>query len=189
MARLKYILFVFVFIGFLFFKTNVFAQSSCTTPGTPANVLITYPVCEGANCNFTQAQCTWEAATSVATYAIVVTEVDSGTIVKSETLASSVLTYTFAVTNNKTYKCDVTAVNSCGTAGATGTYSLLCQTDVVNPTSTPVPTAPPVVVPTDPPVVVIPPKSQPPASGNEFGFMMLGAISLVLFMGGILLLF
>lgn len=165
--------------GLLFSRSDAFAQS-CSTPGTPGSVLITYPARQGANLDATQATCTWDAVSGAASYSVKITEVDSGTVITTQALSSSVLTYTFSVTSGKTYKCDVTAINSCGTAGSTGTFSLLCETDVVTAN----PTATPTLVPgaTAPPIQEIPP------TGNNFMLMALGIMGgMVMFFGVTLL--
>lgn len=175
MLNLKSLLFIiaFIIVGVIFSHGNAFAQSTCNTPGTPSSVLITYPACTGVNCDSTKATCTWGAASDAANYSVQITEVDSNTIVTTQTLASSVLTYTFGVTSGKTYKCNVTAINSCSTAGAAGTFSLLCQTDVLtNPTIAP----------------TVSPIQQLPATGNNFILVALaGAVGLIMSFGVLLL--
>lgn len=162
--------------GLLFFHSDAFAQ---TAPGTPGNVLITYPARQGVNLDYTQATCTWEAASGAATYSVQITEVDSNTVITTQSLASSVLTYTFAVTSGKTYKCSVTAINSSGTAGTSGTFSLLCQTDVIPNTT---------VAPTLPPGAIIPPIQGIPPTGNNFILMALGVMGGMIMFFGIALL-
>lgn len=174
MFRLKLLLFTVAYMisGLLFFHGDVFAQTpACTTPGTPGSVLITYPARQGINLDSTQATCTWGAASDVASYSVQITEVDSNTVVTTQTLSSSTLTYTFPVTGGKTYKCNVTAINSCGTAGTAGTFSLLCQTDIVTS-------------PTAAPGATIPPIQEIPPTGNNSILMMLGAMgSIIMFVG------
>lgn len=143
--KLLFFAFVFTLAGFFIFHADAFAQA-CTTPGTPSNVLITYPACTGVNCDSTQATCTWAAATGATSYSVQVTQAGTGAVIATQSLSSSTLTYTFPVTSGQTYTCSVSAVNSCGTAGVAGTFSLLCQTDaLVNPTAAPaLPSSPPV---------------------------------------------
>lgn len=167
---------VFVVLSFLFTSTLVFAQT--TAPGTPSNVLVSYPACEGENCNFSQAKCTWGSATGAATYTVVITEVDTNTVIQNQSVSSSTLTFTFAVSSGRTYKCDVTAVNSSGSSGATGSHSLLCQTDEVS-APTPIPTTPPIGAPLPP----------PPSAGNEFIFMSLGLMGAAVMLIGATVLF
>lgn len=130
--------------------------SACTPPGTVNNVLVEYPSCTGDQCLFDQASCSWSAVDGAVTYTLKVTEVDSGNVVKSESLNASTTRTTFPITNGKTYKCDVTAVNACGASGGTGTHSLLCKTDGLFPTNTPAPTTPVSPPPTSPPAPTTP---------------------------------
>ena len=122
---------------------------SCTTPDAPQNVTVDYPSCQGTQCSFTDADCNWGAVSGAANYSVKVTEVDSNTVVKNTTVSSGT-TYTFPVTQNKTYRCDVSAVNSCGTAGAAGSGQALCAVDGL--TVSTAPSATPVVTPTPVPV-------------------------------------
>ncbi|MFI5265140.1 MAG: hypothetical protein ACHQT7_00130 [Candidatus Levyibacteriota bacterium] len=176
--KILFLTLVCIISGLLFFHNDAFAQTpTCTTPGVPPNVLITYPACQGVNCNPTQATCTWGAANGAANYSIKVTEIDSNTVINTQTLPAATLNFTFGVTSGKTYKCDVTAVNSCGANGTTGTFSLLCQTDVV---STPTPTLVP--------GATVPPIQQLPATGNNFILMALGVTGgIIMFFGAVLL--
>ena len=178
MWRFKFVTLIFLFAFCLLFIsfTNVYAQVSA--PGTPSNVLVSYPACTGQDCSFANAKCTWGSATGAATYSIKITEVDSGTVTKTDSVPSSTLTYTFPVTSGRTYKCEVTAVNSSGTAGATGSHSLLCQTDTFTPSATPVPAIPTKV-----------PPLPPPKAGNETVFMSIAAISGVIILIGVSLVF
>lgn len=153
--------------------------SACQTPGGIQNVAIEYPNPKPDNTGFIfdQANCSWSALTGAANYIITITDVDTGTKVKNnETVTSGTTKVIFPVTNGKTYKCDVTAANACGTTGPIGTATALCKTSVVvsdtptpapiaptatpasvAPTATPVPAAPPaqVIIPTSTPTPVI----------------------------------
>lgn len=126
--------------------TNVTAQT-CTTPPQVSLVEVNYPSCVGAQCSFVEADCTWDAVTGAANYSVKITEVDTGTVVKNVTAQSSATSYTFPVTQNKTYRCEVSAVNACGTAGPAGSGEALCAVDGLTvstaPSSTPVPTPKP----------------------------------------------
>ncbi|HVT01485.1 MAG TPA: hypothetical protein VHE53_04625 [Patescibacteria group bacterium] len=114
---------------------------ACPTPSTPTNVLVEFPSCVGSQCNFTQAKCSWGSVSGATSYKLVVTEVESGTVVVNEQPSAGTTSKIFNVTANKTYKCDVSAVNSCGATGAAGSHSLLCAVDalVETPTATPAP--------------------------------------------------
>ncbi len=122
--------------------TNVTAQS-CTTPQQTGNVEVAYPSCNGANCSFVEANCTWDAVSGAANYSVKVTEVESNTVIKNVTVNGSTTTYTFPVTQGKTYRCEIAAVNACGTAGPTGSGEALCAVDGLTvstaPSATPVP--------------------------------------------------
>ena len=145
-----------VSVASIFSPARVSAQT-CTTPAQVTGVLVSYPACDANNlCNFTQATCSWGVVSGAVSYQIKVTEVESGTIVYNQSATSTTTTVTFSITQNKTYKCDVSAVNSCGTVGPAGTHSLLCQVDAAvttTPTTALIVATPTLVVkPTVPPV-------------------------------------
>jgi hypothetical protein len=125
---------------------NVTAQT-CTTPAQVSNVEVSYPSCVGAQCSFVEADCTWEAVSGAANYSVKVTEVDSGSVIKNVTVGGSSVSYTFPVTQGKTYRCDIAAVNSCGTSGPTGSAEAVCEVDGLTvstaPSATPTPTPTP----------------------------------------------
>lgn len=126
--------------------TNVTAQS-CTTPPEVSTVEVSYPSCVGSQCSFVEADCTWEAVSGATNYTVKVTEVESGSIVKNVTAQGSATSYTFPVTQNKTYRCEVAAVNACGTSGPAGAGEALCAVDGLTvstePSATPIPTPTP----------------------------------------------
>ena len=135
-------------------------EPSCQTPQAPANVHVSFPNCEGDNCSFENASCSFDNVANAATYTVKITEVDTGTEIKSEILTPSTTKIVFPVTNGNTYKCDVAAVNSCGQAGSTASDSKLCVVEGALPTPTPVPpTSTP--IPTNTPVPGVPPTSTP----------------------------
>ncbi len=141
---------ILVFIGgFLialsFYSPKALAQTpACTTPDAVQNVEVVYPNCVGTQCNFTQAGCTWGTVASAANYNVVVTELETSTTIYNQQVPAATTNISFSITQGKTYKCDVSAVNSCGTAGPVGSFQLLCQTQAgVSPTSTTAPTIPP----------------------------------------------
>ncbi len=111
--------------------------TACTTPAQPTGVTMDYPSCVGTQCNFTQALCSWNAVTGASSYNVTFTNVDTNTVVQTQTVQSGTTQLVFPVNQGKTYKCDVSAVNSCGTAGPVGSYSLLCQTNGLVSTTTP----------------------------------------------------
>lgn len=144
-------------------RQNIFSQaqqlatgqdSSCPAPETPASVEVTYPLCTGNTCQFDQAGCNWSSVPSASKYNLKVTEVETGVNIKTEEVTGT--STSFPVVQGRTYKCEVSAVNACGTVGGTNQDSLLCQVDLqVSPTPTPVPTAPSVVA-TPPPAAPVP---------------------------------
>lgn len=118
--------------------TQVFAQT-CPTPPQVQNVLVEYPGCVGDTCNFTQASCSWDQVSGATQYKLTMTQVESGSVVVSETVTATSSSKIFNVVQGKTYKCEVAAVNSCGAVGLAGSHSLLCQVDALVET-TPTPT-------------------------------------------------
>lgn len=114
---------------------------SCPTPAQVQNVLVEFPNCVGDVCNFTEASCSWSSVAGATKYQLTITEVDSNTVVKNEQIEAAVTRVVFPITQNKTYKCDVSAINSCGTSGAAGSHSLLCEVDAA--VATPTPALPP----------------------------------------------
>lgn len=167
---------------------------TCTTPATVQNVLITYPHCDAnGNCPLTQANCTWSAVTDATGYQLTITEVDSNTIVKTEAVTGT--SVVFDVTQGKTYKCDVQAVNACSDLGLAGTDELLCEVDalVASPSPTPVVTTPPTPTPTLPPgitpitYVTAPPPTLPPAGITDNTTLIGAGAALFIFAGAALL--
>lgn len=145
-------------------SNNVNTQgSSCPAPGTPATVTVSYPLCEVAagssqeTCQFDKAGCTWESVSGVASYNVKVTEVETGVTIATESVKPPSVKTSFSVVQGRTYKCEVSAVSSCGTIGATNEDSLLCQVEgFVSPTPEPTP-PPPTPTPTPTPVPTAPP--------------------------------
>lgn len=118
----------------------------CQVPPVVTSVKVEYPNCEGTQCSFVQANCSWDAITGVTSYAIEISQVESGEVVRSDSVNASTSRVVFSVVQDKTYQCDVSAVNSCGT-GPAGTHSLLCSVQGVVATPTPAPTTVPVSTP------------------------------------------
>jgi len=151
----KLLLLLFPFFVFLFVPRGVLAQT-CTPPGTVTGVLVEYPECTGDSCSFVQASCSWDAVTDATSYTYTITEIDTSTQIQSATVDSSTLRVVFPITQERTYKCDVFATNSCGASGGTGTNSLLCSADaLLEDTPTPTvanATATPTPLPTKPPI-------------------------------------
>ncbi len=124
-------------------------SGACTTPGAVSGVDFNYPSCQGTQCNFAQASCSWAAVNGAVSYTITVTQVESGTVTTTTTVTAPTVTYAFPVQQGQTYQCSITAVNSCGTSGAAGSAQALCTVD--GQVSSPAPTTPataPQVIPT-----------------------------------------
>lgn len=107
-------------------SSSALAQS-CPLPTAPTNVLVEYPGCVGDNCSLVQASCSWGAVAGATSYSVKITETDTSTIIKSETVTTND-TYIFPVTQNRTYRCEVSAINSCGT-GPASQHELLCKVE------------------------------------------------------------
>lgn len=110
---------------------------ACQTPSAVSGVELNYPSCEGTQCNFAEASCTWAAVNGAVSYTVKVTQVESGTVTKTTTVAAPTATSAFPVEQGKTYRCDITAVNSCGTSGEAGSAQAICEVDgqVSSPTT------------------------------------------------------
>ncbi len=137
---------------------------SCPAPGTPATVTTSYPLCEAPagggqeSCQFDKAGCVWESVSGATSYNVKITEVETGAIVKSDSVTTTKTS--FPVVQGRTYKCEVAALNSCGAVGGTNEDSIVCEIDgFVSPT--PTPTVAPVATPVPTPV----PTATPVACG------------------------
>lgn len=163
------------------------SEASCTAPTQAQNVLVEFPGCEGDNCLFTQASCSWDPNADATNYNITVTEVETGSVVRNETIPNSTTKVLFPITQGRTYKCDVSVVNSCGSVSAVSTDQLLCEADALIPTATPVVTpapiasASPTLAPTTPPTTAATPTPTPTLQPG-------GIIPTAGIIGGILLL-
>lgn len=124
---------------------------ACTPPSAPSNVVMEYPSCPtSASCNFSLATCSWDAYSGATEYRVKATEVESGTVVKDESVPSSQTKIDIPVTANKTYRCEVAVVTTCGT-GPNGRDEILCAVELFNnpsPTATPSATPAPTATPT-----------------------------------------
>ena len=137
--------------------------ASCPAPGTPSTVTLSYPLCESTTpggteqCQFDKAGCVWEAVSGATKYSVKVTEVETGANVATQSINAPTVKTSFPVVQGRTYKCEVSAVNSCGTTGGTNEDTLLCEADgFFSPT--PAPTAAP---PPPPPAPVSTPTPTP----------------------------
>jgi len=167
---------IFIIFCFLPRAPRPVSAQACTAPTTPQNVKVTYPNCTGTQCSFTSALCSWTAVSGATNYSVTVTDVDDNTTVQSQQYDANTTQVNFTVTSGKTYKCDVTATNSCGTSPA-GTDTLLCKVDGITgaPTATPLPTSPPVATNTP-----LPTRPVIPPTGSTENVMIAGGI-IVLF--------
>lgn len=162
----------------LFSKHLVYAQS-CTVPTQVTNAAITFPNCVDGTCNYAQGSCSWSAVTGATGYNVIITAVSTNTQVLNQ-LAYTSTTTTFPVTTSDTYRCDVSAVNSCGT-GTVGTSSLLCNTEfVASPTVTGVPTT---TIPASAPRVTM-----VPTGSNDFVWSGFAGFAMIIIGFSILLL-
>lgn len=118
---------------------------SCPTPAKVQNVLVEFPSCVGDVCNFTQASCSWNSVAGATKYQVKIFQVESTEVVKDEQVEAAVTRVQFSVVQNKTYKCEVAAINSCGAVGLSGSHSLLCEVDAALVTPTPIPPTPTIV--------------------------------------------
>lgn len=137
-------------------STTVNQGGTCPAPGTPPTVTLSYPFCEsgqsGETCQFDKAGCVWESASGASKYNIKVTEVETGAVIKTDSVTTT--NTSFPVVQGRTYKCEVSAVSNCGAVGGSNEDTLLCEADAfVSPTPTPTP-APPVATP--PPATPVP---------------------------------
>lgn len=144
-------------------------QEACPAPAAPAATTVQYPHLDGDNFELTQADCGWEPVEEAATYNISITETDTGNVIRDDSVPASTTGVSFPVTQGMTYKCEIEAVNDCGTVSAVTSDEQICSTDglIISPS----PTQPPVVTvapTTPPPVVTTAPTIQPtpPATGT-----------------------
>jgi len=145
--------------------------ASCPAPGTPATVTLSYPLCESASggaeqCQFDKAGCVWEPVSGATKYSVKVTEIETGANIATTTVNAPTVKSSFPVVQGRTYKCEVSAINSCGTTGGTNEDTLLCEADgFFSPTPAPTPVAPPPVstpLPTPTPTPLPTPTPPPP---------------------------
>lgn len=172
----------------------VVQQTSCPTPAQVQNVQVEFPNCVGDICNFTQASCTWSSVAGATKYQLKISQVESGEAVRDEQVEAAVTRVEFPIAQNKTYKCDVSAINSCGESGAAGSHSLLCAADALVSTPTPIPPQPTSApIPTLTPIPTLIPTSTPtPAPtiappGNVESTLALGIGIVILFTLGLTL--
>lgn len=179
--------------------TLVAVNDSCPALPAVAGVKVEYPGCQGTQCEFTQASCLWTASIGATSYNVTVTQVESGAPIKSnESIPSSTTKILFPITQNKTYKCDVVAVSSCGSLSVASSDQLLCEADAIIDTPTPttvpptaIPTIAPTAIPTVPPIAtLVPPTATPTIASPGEILQSVSIIGAILFaiIGGIILL-
>jgi len=117
-------------------------ETTCPTPSQVQNVLVEFPNCVGDACNFTQASCSWGSVAGATQYQVKISQVESGEVVRDDKVEAATTRIEFSIVQNKTYKCDISAINSCGVSGAAGSHSLLCAVDALVETPTPQPLTP-----------------------------------------------
>jgi hypothetical protein len=163
-------------------------QTSCQQPSQVTNVKVTYPYIDSnGTAQFVQAGCSWDANADATSYTLTVTEVETNTVVLNQSEPAGTTQVAFNINQGKTYRCDVSAVNSCGAVSVAASDQLLCSADgLVNPTPTitEAPTASPTA--TLPPATETPRPTLPP-TGPAYS-MIIGvaaAVGIILF-GGIL---
>jgi len=78
-------------------------------------------------CTTVQATCRWDSTPNATRYFVTVTEVASGTTIKSEWVTHPTTALTFSAEPGKTYRCNVSAENSCG-QGPSATGQITCPT-------------------------------------------------------------
>lgn len=172
-------------------------NDACPAPQQVSGVLVEYPGCEGDTCLFAQASCKWNVVADATSYNLVVTEVDTGNVVRNESIPSSTTKVVFPITQGNTYRCEVSATNACGSIGLSSTHELLCQADALipteppppPPTSTPKPTFTPAPTATATPTAIIPTATPTIEDPGAFtNTVVISGIVLILIVGGIFLL-
>ncbi|MBP7832952.1 MAG: hypothetical protein KA035_04245 [Candidatus Levybacteria bacterium] len=124
-------------------------EEVCPDPSPPSDVLVDYPNCEGTQCDFNKANCSWGDSLDATTYNVTVVQVESNQEVVSETVPSSTTKVVFDVVQKTTYRCTVTAVNTCGSTSVGVSAEQYCENDALveatpvptTPVNTPIPTA------------------------------------------------
>jgi hypothetical protein len=135
------------------------SRADCPAVPSVANVFVEFPACRGATCTFVEASCSWDSLAEAVSYNVTITEIETGKVIVDNvsTPAGTVKVF-FPITQQRTYKCDVTATNNCGNVSTASSHQLFCEADAgVVPTVTPIPTS----VPTNTPVPTLAPTGTP----------------------------
>lgn len=100
-------------------------------------------------CTVTQGRCLWDAVSNASSYKVKVTNQANGTVVSQQTVpATSARVFVFPAAAGVTYKCEVSAVNTCGSQGPAGIGTGVCPAVSSSPTPTVTPSATPTLSPT-----------------------------------------
>lgn len=139
--------------------TNEFTSVDATSPDTVTYVdstiaSITTPVCQA-----TISTCSWDPVDNAISYIVTVDEILPNTdkppvhIIENKQVNAPATSVTFVSEANKTYTCEVSAVNACGTgAKGSATASCVVPTATPTPTGTPAPTNTPTPTPSPTPL-------------------------------------
>lgn len=111
------------------------------------------------SCVSNQAKCTWDAVANATTYHYKIIDVSSNAVISEGDIPSSTTQIAFTSQANKTYKCIVSAVNTCG-VGPEGQAIATCSISPT-PTNTPVPLSTPTATPIPTPTATPAPTNTP----------------------------
>ena len=185
--KFLFLTFVFIFLfGIFGFATVDQANAqACSAPAVASGVTVDYPGCNGSQCDLTQASCSWTSQGDASSYNVTVTEVETNTVIKNnESQSEKKKKILFPITQNRTYKCDVVSVSSCGGLAAAASDQLLCEADAIIDTPTPSPTSVSAPTPTSVPPTAVPTIAKP--GGPTQTLVLLGGI-LIALVGGVIL--
>ncbi len=106
-------------------------------------------------CSTVQAVCKWDSVPGAASYIVKVTDISTNQTVVTQSVTTTSIPFNFVV--GRAYRCEVSAVNTCGTGSQAQGVST-CEANVT-PTPTPSPTATP--TPTITPTITVTPTATP----------------------------
>ena len=110
-------------------------NAQCALPTQVTGVVVTYPYCDNGTCSYTQGKCSWDTLSGATGYNVIVTNIGTSAQVLNLPAYTSTSS-AFPVATSATFRCDVTAINTCGVGAVVGTGSLLCNTELVPTTTT-----------------------------------------------------
>ena len=140
---------------------------------TPSATVIPTPACFANT-----ASCEWDPLDGAGSYNYKITLASNSAVIDQGTVESGVTNVEFEISKGVTYKCEISAVNSCG-PGAPATATQACieatpipttrpsatPTDTPSPTDEPTPTERPTATPTRvPSATPVPPTKVPPTA-------------------------